>query len=96
MHVRALGGAKAKRVFDTLLLARGAVVSRERLAEVVWGDALPRDVDGSLKAYVTVLRERIQPGAGAEESVVVEEPDGYRFDPSRATSVARDMAAVAG
>jgi len=89
--VKTLGGSKAKRLFDALLTARGEVVSKATVVELLWGDAPPRDVDRSVHAYVTVLRNRIQPGAAAAESVIVLDGDGFRFEPSRATAAAEDV-----
>jgi DNA-binding response OmpR family regulator len=75
----ALGGRRTKRLFEVLLAADGAVVSTTRLAQELWGDEPPRDVDATLHTYVTVLRNRLEPGVPVGQSVVVSEPDGFRF-----------------
>lgn len=93
LDVRALGGVKAKRLFDVLLAARGAVVSRTRLVELLWGEEPPRNAAGSIDAYVMVLRHRIQPGVAERDSVIVRDGEGFRFDPSRATAAAVDRVA---
>lgn len=92
LDVRALGGVKAKRLFDALLAAHGAVVSKSRLVELLWGDEPPRNAVGSIEAYVMVVRHRIQPGVAERDSVIVRDGEGFRFDPSRATAAAVDAA----
>lgn len=89
--VMTMGGLKAKRLFDALVTARGEVVPKAKVVQLLWGDIPPRDVDRSVHAYVTVLRNRIQPGADADESVIVLDGDGFRFEPSRATASAEDV-----
>jgi hypothetical protein len=38
---RDLGGPKAKQVLELLLVARGHNVTKDRLADQLWGEALP-------------------------------------------------------
>ena len=87
LQLRDVGGARAKRLFDALLAAGGDVVPTARLAALLWGRALPRDPGRALAALVAVVGHRIDPAA----SVIVRDGDGYRFDPSAATSAAVDL-----
>lgn len=79
VRARALGGRRTKRLFEVLLSADGAVVSTARLAQELWGDCPPRDVEATLHTYVTVLRNRLEPGVPAELSVIAGEDGGFRF-----------------
>lgn len=79
VRANALGGRRTKRLFEVLLAADGAVISTTRLAQELWGDEPPRDVDATLHTYVTVLRNRLEPGVPADQSVVVAEDGGFRF-----------------
>ena len=46
-----------------LLLARGGVVSVDRLIDAVWGDDVPGSATASLQAYVSNLRRALRDGA---------------------------------
>ncbi|MFD1522509.1 BTAD domain-containing putative transcriptional regulator [Pseudonocardia yunnanensis] len=57
-----LGGPRQRAVLARLVVARGAVVSVDRLIEDVWsGEAPPRAI-ASLRAYVSNLRRVLEPG----------------------------------
>ena len=60
---RDLGGLKPKQLLVALLLARGRCIPKARLAELLWGDARPRDPSATLENYVSVLRRRLAPVA---------------------------------
>jgi predicted ATPase/DNA-binding SARP family transcriptional activator len=51
-----IGPLKQRAVLAALLLARGKVVSTDRLVECVWGEAAPPSAVPSLQAYVSNLR----------------------------------------
>ena len=74
-----LGGPRQRAVLVVLVLARGEVVSFERLAEAVWRDGPPADPAGALQAYVSHLRRRLQPGSAARtrSAVIVSQGRGY-------------------
>jgi DNA-binding SARP family transcriptional activator len=74
---RDLGGVKPKRLFEILLTRRGAVVTKDELADLLWGERLPRDHVATLEAYVSVLRTKLQPGVARTESVIVTTNGGY-------------------
>lgn len=81
---RDFGGAKPKQLLEILVAARGRPVPKEALADLLWGERLPRNVSATLETYVSVLRNRLEPGAGRVGSVIVTEPGAYRLDTARA------------
>jgi len=81
---RDFGGVKPKQVLEILVAEGGRSVSKDRLADLLWGDKLPRNVSATLETYVSVLRNRLEPGGRRETSVVITEPGAYRFDTGRA------------
>jgi DNA-binding SARP family transcriptional activator/CheY-like chemotaxis protein len=78
-------GVKPKQLLEILIAERGHAVSKSRLADLLWGDALPRNYTATLETYVSVLRQTLEPGVRARESVVMTEPGGYRLDAERTT-----------
>lgn len=68
---------KQRLVLATLLVQPGRVVSAERLAEALWGDALPADPAGALQTHVSRLRGLLRGVAGRDP--LVTEPQGYRL-----------------
>jgi DNA-binding SARP family transcriptional activator len=70
-----LGGAKPKQLLEILALARGALVSKERLAEQLWYGDSPVSVSGTLATYVSVLRRRVGLADAIQSS-----GSGYRLD----------------
>jgi DNA-binding SARP family transcriptional activator len=79
---RDLGGTKAKQVLEVLLLARGHIVAKDRLADQLWGEALPKRAIAALENHVSVLRHRLG-GDGRERDLVVTESGGYRLAAER-------------
>jgi DNA-binding SARP family transcriptional activator len=59
----ALGSRKQRRLLGRLVLARGAVVSSDELAEDLWGDAQPASPRDQLAVLVSRLRSAL-PGGG--------------------------------
>jgi len=43
------GGVKPKQVLEVLLVRRGRAVHKEEIAELVWGELLPRNVEATLE-----------------------------------------------
>lgn len=74
-----LGGIKAKQILEILILERGHAVSKDRLADMLWGDNLPNDYIAALESHVSVLRSRLQPKTKSSQSVIRTEPGGYRL-----------------
>jgi DNA-binding SARP family transcriptional activator/pimeloyl-ACP methyl ester carboxylesterase len=72
---RDLGGAKPRQLLEVLLLERGRPVPKDRIAELLWGEALPQRVAATIETYVSVLRRRL----ATARDVLVTEPGGYRL-----------------
>ncbi len=70
------GGLKPKQVIEVLLVQRGRAVPKDEIAELVWADALPRNIARTLETYVSVARSHL----GAARNLVATESAGYRFD----------------
>jgi SARP family transcriptional regulator, regulator of embCAB operon len=67
-------GRKQRTLLAALLLARGDVLSDERLTALLWGQRPPVTVSAQLYTYVSRLRQRL--GTAVE---LVREPAGYRL-----------------
>ncbi|WP_055523837.1 BTAD domain-containing putative transcriptional regulator [Streptomyces graminilatus] len=78
-HPLELAGHGQRAVLALLVVARGAVVSRDRLVEAVWPGSPPPSARGALQAHVSHLRRRLEPGqeARARSGFVVSEASGY-------------------
>lgn len=76
MGVRDFGGIKPKQILEILLVHEGLPVSKDRIADLLWGERLPRDWRRALEAYVSVLRSSL--GSPARK-IIVTEPNAYRL-----------------
>ncbi len=76
---RDFGGVKPKQLLEALLLARGRLVSKDRIAELLWGDALPQRVAATVETCVSVLRRRLDVRPGLGRRLLATEPGGYRL-----------------
>jgi DNA-binding SARP family transcriptional activator/cytochrome c-type biogenesis protein CcmH/NrfG len=76
-----LGGAKQRLTLAALLLHANAVVSADRLADILWGDFPPDSALSTLQKYVYRLRRAIEPGrgSGAPAARLLTEAPGYRL-----------------
>jgi DNA-binding SARP family transcriptional activator/tetratricopeptide (TPR) repeat protein len=74
-----LGGPRQRSVLALLLVARGQVVSVDRLVEDLWQGEPPPQAIGALQAYVSHLRRCLEPDRAprAPATVLVSEPPGY-------------------
>jgi DNA-binding SARP family transcriptional activator len=74
-----LGGRRQRAVLALLIIARGSVVTRDRLVEGLWGGTPPPSAAASLHAHVSHLRRCLAPGreARARADVIVSEGAGY-------------------
>ncbi|MFF4800464.1 BTAD domain-containing putative transcriptional regulator [Streptomyces sp. NPDC001351] len=74
-----LGGPRPRALFALLVLARGAVVTCDRLVDAMWGEEPPPSAVGALQAYVSRLRRELDPArtTGSRSSVLVREGAGY-------------------
>ena len=78
-----IGPPKQRAVLAVLLLARGRVVSVDRLIDAVWGDDVPASPTASLQAYVSNLRRALRAGPGESPAVaspIVRQSPGYYLD----------------
>ncbi|GII88634.1 hypothetical protein Ssi03_66240 [Sphaerisporangium siamense] len=94
-----LGGPRQRAVLAVLLIARGRMVSAERIMAEVWEDAPPPSPT-TLHAYVSELRRALEPGrrSGAPPRLLVREGPGYALRAGPAAVDAERFAdlAVAG
>jgi DNA-binding SARP family transcriptional activator len=82
---RDFGGIKPKQLLEMLLCEGGRPVSKDRLADGLWGDRLPRNVEATLETYVSVLRRAL---GELGRDIVVTEQRAYRCALDR---VSRDV-----
>ncbi len=78
LGARDLGGSRPKQVLEILLAARGHLVPSDRLAELLWGPARPRNPAGSLQTFISVLRQRLVPDRDRARELIVTEAEAYR------------------
>ena len=78
-------GAKPKQLLEILVAERGHTVSKSRLADLLWPDEPPKNYLATLESYISVMRQTIEPGVRARDSVVMTERGGYRLDDSQTT-----------
>src|SRR5690349_4434664 len=78
-HPVPLDGAKQRATLAVLLLARGGLVTDERLTTLLWGWDPPATSTRQLYTYVSRLRTRLGPGLR-----LVRHGNGYRMDPGGA------------
>ena len=73
---RDFGGVKPKQLFEALLVQRGRALAKDQLAEMIWGEALPRKVAATIESYVSLLRSRLGPAS----ELIATETGGYRAE----------------
>lgn len=79
-----IGPPKRRAVLAALLLARGRVVSADRLVEAVWGDDAPERSTASLQVHVSTLRKTLQGQPGASARILRQAPGYYLYlDPEQ-------------
>src|SRR3954470_8521074 len=74
-----LGGPRQRAVLALLLVARGEVVSVDRLIDDLWHGEPPPRATGALQAYVSNLRRALEPERAPRmpAHVLVSVPPGY-------------------
>jgi DNA-binding SARP family transcriptional activator len=77
---RDVPGRKPRQLLQVLALHSGRLVSKERLADLLWGEDLPADPPATLEHYVAVLRRSLHGRAHGGDSFVRTEVAGYRLD----------------
>ncbi len=79
LGIKDLGGRKPKQVLEVLLVHGGVAVAKDRIADLIWGDALPVDWQRTLEAHVSVLRKHLTSDRSLARRLVATEPGAYRF-----------------
>ena len=69
------GGEKPRHILA--LLALRGVLRSDELTELLWSGRPPVDHPAAVRAYVSVLRHRLDPHASARESVIAGSDGGY-------------------
>ncbi|HEX6551524.1 MAG TPA: BTAD domain-containing putative transcriptional regulator [Ktedonobacteraceae bacterium] len=79
------GGRKPKQLLEILLTERGKVVSKDRIADLLWPEELPQDASATIDTYVSVLRRHLEPASlHARDSRYIRRiRPGYLFDTSQ-------------
>ncbi|HYN95499.1 MAG TPA: BTAD domain-containing putative transcriptional regulator, partial [Pilimelia sp.] len=82
---------RARQVLGVLAAQHDRLLSKDGLADAIWGDRPPDKFVAALEHYVSVLRRRLEPGRPRAESFIVTRAGGYLFATDRA---ALDLAEV--
>ena len=83
---RPVNGLRRKAVLAVLALHRGAIVSSDRLADVVWAGDPPATPLNTVQSHVSYLRQVL-----GRRDAIVARPPGYLLDP---VQVDTDVAAA--
>src|SRR4051812_597359 len=75
------GPPKQRALLAALALHLGSAVRVDTLADLLWGDDVPGDVNASLHTYVAGLRRLLEPGRGARipSALLVTTDAGYEL-----------------
>lgn len=84
---RDLGGVKPRQVFEILLVERGHVVPKARLAEMLWGDTPPVNIAATLDTYASTPRRALEPDRARGRSRYVVGGGGGLLAPAEAIEV---------
>ena len=68
-----LGGPKERLILAALLMAKGRVVSVDRLVDVLWGENPPDRAVATLQVHISNLRRRLGDG----RPTIITQPPGY-------------------
>jgi class 3 adenylate cyclase/DNA-binding SARP family transcriptional activator/WD40 repeat protein len=77
-----LGAAKQRLVLAALLVGSNAVVSVDRLVDIVWGELPPDSAERTLQKYIYRLRGVIEPGRAPWDptATLLTRPPGYLLE----------------
>jgi DNA-binding SARP family transcriptional activator len=75
---------RARQVLSVLAARHDRILSKDALADSVWGAELPGNHVAALEHYVSVIRRRLQPQGSPATWFIVTRSGGYLFDSSRA------------
>ncbi|HEX8629170.1 MAG TPA: winged helix-turn-helix domain-containing protein, partial [Catenuloplanes sp.] len=76
---------RARHVLGVLTAHYDRLLSKDSLADAIWGDRLPDKYAAALEHYISVLRRRLEPGRPRAESFIVTRAGGYLFAADRAS-----------
>src|ERR1700759_1170995 len=76
---RDFGGTKPKQLLEILLLGQDRLVTKDRLADLLWGDRLPQRGAPTIETYVSVLRRQLGDRGGQAARLILTERGGYRL-----------------
>jgi DNA-binding SARP family transcriptional activator len=76
-------GIKPRQVLHLLALHHRHPVPKHELAELLWEGRPPSSWGSTLEGYVSLLRQALQPGVSARDSVVLTRNGGYLLDQAR-------------
>ena len=92
---RQVGGAKPRRLLIALALARGAAVSKDRLASMLWDAGAQGQSSANIETYVSLLRKHLPAPGPAREGPIATGVGSYSLDTGRVdvdvTVLARDL-----
>jgi DNA-binding SARP family transcriptional activator/class 3 adenylate cyclase len=98
-----VGSAKQRCLLAALLVHANAVVSLDRLGDILWGDDPPHDVAATLQTYVSRLRTALDPPDSDGAAAILTRAPGYllsldqdQVDASRFERLVRDAQGRAG
>lgn len=75
-----LGRLQARTVLALLILARGEVVSIDRLVDAIWGDVPPSSARVQLQGHISFLRRALGARCASDPaSPILTTPSGYRL-----------------
>ena len=86
---------KLRRLLAVLAVSCGQVVPVDRIADALWGDAPPRNVEGALHSLVSRLRSVLRSAGASGDAGVLTRPPGYLLDLGDDGLDARRFAALA-
>lgn len=87
LGARDLGGIKPRQLLELLLVERGHVIPKERLAELLWGETRPVNVPATLDTYASTLRQALEPDRARGRSRYVVGGGGGLTVPANVTEV---------
>ena len=78
------GGVKPRQLFEILLTAEGQPLSKSRIADLLWPEAMPENPAGAIDTYVSILRRRLSPSLRRARDCpyLLGSRSGYRLDTS--------------
>jgi DNA-binding SARP family transcriptional activator len=81
---RDFGGSRPKQLLEILLAERGRPVPIDRIAELLWGERVPRNFAASIQTFISTLRRHLCADQTCARELVVTERAAYRFAVERA------------